>query len=195
MYTSITGTGRVDEQRFAPIAMRELVVNAIVHNDYRGEGLPTFEEFSTRFEISSFGGLPEGFTQQDFLNGYSLPVNPELIRVFRDLGFAERLGTGIRRVLKFYPKEIFRFSPSFLRVSIPLKAGAQLRIKTAPAPKTVLDAIRVNPSITRSELSALLNVSESTVYREITNLKDKGLIRRVGETKGGYWEIIGPNEN
>ena len=189
VYTSITATGRIDKPRFNPIAMRELVVNAIVHNDYRGEGLPTFEEFSNRFEISSFGGLPEGFTQEDFLNGYSLPVNPELIRVFRDLGFAERLGTGIRRVLKFYPKEIFRFSPSFLRVSLPLKAETDVHEDNA-VPRLVLEAIQANPSITRSELATLLGVSESTVYREITELKNQGRIRRVGENKGGYWEVL-----
>ena len=191
VYTRITPTGREDEPRFNPIAMRELVVNAIVHNDYRGEGMPSFEEFPSRFEISSFGGLPEGFTKEDFLNGYSLPVNPELIRVFRDLGFAERLGTGIRRVLRFYPKEIFAFSPSFLRVSVPfLKEGETQKDETGSALISVLEAIRNNPSITRSELASLLGVSESTVYREITELKAKGVLRRVGETKNGHWEVV-----
>ena len=191
VYTRITPTGREDEPRFNPIAMRELVVNAIVHNDYRGEGMPSFEEFPSRFEISSFGGLPEGFTKEDFLNGYSLPVNPELIRVFRDLGFAERLGTGIRRVLRFYPKEIFSFSPSFLRVSVPfVKEGETQKDDAGPAPISVLEAIRTNPSITRSELASLLGLSESTVYREITELKNKGVLRRVGETKNGHWEVV-----
>ena len=191
VYTRITPTGREDEPRFNPIAMRELVVNAIVHNDYRGEGMPSFEEFPSRFEISSFGGLPEGFTKEDFLNGYSLPVNPELIRVFRDLGFAERLGTGIRRVLRFYPKEIFSFSPSFLRVSVPFtKEGETQKDGAGTAPISVLEAIRHNPGITRSELSSLLGVSESTVYREITELKAKGVLRRVGETKNGHWEVV-----
>lgn len=128
-FSRITSKGREDRQKFNGIAMRELVVNAIVHNSYFSSGLPTFEEFSNRFEISTSGGLPEGFTREDFLAGYSLPVNPELIRVFRDLGLAERLGTGIRRVLKYYPKEIFRFSSSFLRVSIPLgKPRIQIRV-------------------------------------------------------------------
>jgi predicted HTH transcriptional regulator len=191
VYTIITPTGREDEPRFNPIAMRELVVNAIVHNDYRGEGMPSFEEFPSRFEISSFGGLPEGFTKEDFLNGYSLPVNPELIRVFRDLGFAERLGTGIRRVLRFYPKEIFSFSPSFLRVSVPFAKERETRKDGAgSAPISVLEAIRRNPSISRSELASLLGVSESTVYREITELKAKGVLRRVGETKNGHWEVV-----
>jgi len=192
VYTQITPTGRVDEPRFNPIAMRELLVNAIVHNDYRGEGMPSFEEFPSRFEISSFGGLPEGFTKEDFLAGYSLPVNPELIRVFRDLGFAERLGTGIRRVLKFYPKEIFSFSPSFLRVRIPLSRGGEGKKSEEPKPESnnVLEAIKANPYVTRGQLAKILGVSESTVYREITDLKGKGILKRVGETKNGYWMVL-----
>ena len=89
-------------------------------------------------EISSFGGLPEGFSREDFLNGYSLPVNPELIRVFRDLGLAERLGTGIRRVLKFYPKEIFRFSANFLRVNVPFERPIPSYSQTGNKPKPSL---------------------------------------------------------
>lgn len=188
-YTQITPTGREDKSKFNPIAIRELVVNAFVHNDYRGEGLPTFEEFSNRFEISSLGGLPQGFTKEDFFGGYSLPINPELIRVFRDLGYAERLGTGIRRVLKFYPKEIFFFSPSFLRVSVPFYRPKEERNEQTDNRFKILMLIKNNPSITRNELAKRRNVSSSTIYREISALvKEKKLIRQ-GSNKKGYWII------
>ncbi|MBP5092118.1 MAG: putative DNA binding domain-containing protein [Bacilli bacterium] len=190
VYTTITSTGRVDVPRVNMIAVRELVVNAIVHNDYRGDGMPTFEEFSNRLEISSFGGLPDGFTKEDFLNGYSLPVNPELIRVFRDLGFAERLGTGIRRVLRYYPKEIFGFSPSFLRVNIPFALRVE-EDKNVPLFQRIMSAIKDNPFITRKALSLLLGKSESTIYRELSSLSNKGLIQRVGGNKDGHWVVVG----
>mgnify|MGYP002711239019 CR=1 FL=1 len=188
-YTQITPTGREDKSKFNPIALRELIVNALVHNDYRGEGLPTFEDFSNRFEISSLGGLPQGFTKEDFFGGYSLPTNPELIRVFRDLGYAERLGTGIRRVLKFYPKEIFFFSPSFLRVSVPFYRPKEERNEQTDNRVKILMLIKNNPSITRNELAKRRNVSSSTIYREIhTLVKEKKLIRQ-GSNKKGYWII------
>ena len=189
-FSQITSTGRIDRNRFNPIAMREIVVNAIVHNNYFSTGLPTFEEFANRFEISSFGGLPDGFSQEDFLNGYSLPVNPELIRVFRDLGLAERLGTGIRRVLKFYPREIFRFSTNFLRVNIPIEQPVPATAKTKDEAKTfLLELIKENPRITRSEAAGKLGISESSVYRELKNLENKGIIRREGPRKKGFWVI------
>ena len=189
VYSKITPTGREDEPKFHAIAVRELVVNAVVHNDYRGSGMPTFEEFPSRLEISSFGGLPNGFSKEDFLQGYSLPVNPELIRVFRDLGFAERLGTGIRRVLRFYPREIFAFSPSFLRVSIPFAKEPTEETKINHKPITVLDVIKENPAVTRDELCTILGKSVSTISREINTLKKQGVIIRVGSNKGGYWEV------
>lgn len=189
-FTEITPINRIDKQKFNSIAVRELVVNAIVHNDYRGNGLPKFEEFSNRLEISSFGGLPYGFTKEDFLKGYSLPVNPELIRVFRDLGYAERLGTGIRRVLKFYPKDIFSFSPNFLRVSVPFAKEKTQAKEPQVKGNTVIDVIRANTKVTRKELAQILGKSESSIYRELSQLVKDGLIRRVGSNKSGSWKIL-----
>ena len=183
-YTKIIANGKEEIQKFNEIALREIVVNAIVHNDYRTNGLPTFIEFSNRFEISSFGGLPQGFTKEDFLTGYFLPVNPILIRVFRDLGLAERLGTGIRRVLKFYLQEIFRFSPNFIRVSMPFKTNI------IDKPKDVLTLLKENPHLTRKELASLLTKLKSSIYRELSFLEENGLIKRVGSNKKGYWEIL-----
>ncbi len=184
-YTKIVPNGREDIKKFNPIALREIVVNAIVHNDYRTNGLPTFEEFPNRFEISSFGGLPNGFTREDFLNGYSLPVNPTIIRIFRDLGLAERLSTGIRRVLKYYPKEIFKFSPNFIRVNIPFKTTND--IDEQP---TILNLLKNNPYLTRKELAKSLAKSESTVYRELALLEKNGYIKRIGSNKNGFWKVI-----
>ena len=191
VFSQITSTGRMDRSKFNAIAMRELIVNAIVHNNYLSNGLPSFEEFSNRFEISSFGGLPEGFSREDFLNGYSLPVNPELIRVFRDLGLAERLGTGIRRVLKFYPREIFRFSSNFLRVNVPFERPIQAYPSQTEteSKKSLFDLLKEDPHITRAEAAGRLGVSESSVYRELRKLEDSGIIRREGSKKSGFWVI------
>ncbi|MBQ7283051.1 MAG: putative DNA binding domain-containing protein [Spirochaetales bacterium] len=190
-FTQITSTGREDRQKFNPIALREIVVNALVHNDYRSNGMPTFEEFSNRFEISSFGGLPEGFNKEDFLNGYSLPFNPELIRIFRDLGFAERLGTGIRRVLKYYPKEIFYFSKNFIRVNIPFLMQERKQTgEDSQMANTILEILRQKPEMNRKKLAIAMGVSESTIYREMKRLENAGMIRHVGSTKNGYWEVI-----
>ena len=93
-----------------PIALREAVINAIIHNDYSNEIPPKFELFSDRLEITSAGKLPDGFSQEEFFEGYSIPRNKELMRIFRDLDMVEQMGSGITRILNAYPQSIYKFT-------------------------------------------------------------------------------------
>lgn len=116
----ITYKHRIDTPLWDERAMHEIVINAIVHNDYyTNEVPPKFEIFSDHIEITSAGRLPIGMTQEDFFGGISSPRNKELMRVFRDVDFVESLGSGMRRIQKVYPREIFLFLPNFIRVAIP----------------------------------------------------------------------------
>ena len=54
-----------------------------------------------------------------FIHSLSCPRNKELIRIFKDLGMVEQLGSGVPRILRAYPKECFHFGDSFLRITIP----------------------------------------------------------------------------
>ena len=110
---------RTDTPLWNERAVRELVINAIVHNDYFNEVSPKFELFSDRLEITSAGSLPNGMSKTDFFNGVSNPRNKELMRVFRDVDLVESLGTGLQRVLKVYNEENFVFMDNFIRVVIP----------------------------------------------------------------------------
>lgn len=116
----ITYKHRIDTPLWDERAMHEIVINAIVHNDYyTNEVPPKFEIFSDHIEITSAGRLPIGMTQEDFFGGISSPRNKELMRVFRDVDLVESLGSGMRRIQKVYPREIFLFLPNFIRVTIP----------------------------------------------------------------------------
>ncbi|MBR5029192.1 MAG: HTH domain-containing protein, partial [Bacteroidales bacterium] len=101
-------------------AMREIVINAIVHNDYyTNEVPPKFEIFADRIEITSAGRLPLGMTEEEFFGGISSPRNKELMRVFRDVDMVEALGSGMRRIGKVYPlKRIFSFTANFIKTTI-----------------------------------------------------------------------------
>lgn len=92
-----------------------------MHNDYTNEITPKFEIFSDRIEITSAGGLPEGLSKQEFFEGFSVPRNKELMRVFKDLELVEQLGSGIPRILEHYGKESFNFSENFLRMTFMAK--------------------------------------------------------------------------
>lgn len=80
---------------------------------------PKIEFFDDRIEVSSYGGLPEGLSEQDFFEGFSTPRNKELMRIFKDLDLVEHLGSGVPRILRSYGKECFQFHDNFLRIVLP----------------------------------------------------------------------------
>lgn len=82
--------------------MREAIINAIVHTDYSREIPPVFELFSDRMEFTSYGGLIPGQSEEDFFSCGSMPRNRELMRVFKDVGLVEQLGSGMSRILQAY---------------------------------------------------------------------------------------------
>lgn len=118
--SEITYKRRIDSPLWDERAMREIVINAIVHNDYyTNEVPPKFEIFSDHIEITSAGRLPIDMTKEEFFGGVSSPRNKELMRVFRDVDMVEALGSGMLRIGKAYsPKRIFSFTTNFIKTTI-----------------------------------------------------------------------------
>lgn len=112
----ITSKQRIERRLVNAIALREAVINAVVHNDYSLEVPPVFEIFSDRIEITSYGGLPMGLSKDDFFRCRSMPRNREIMRIFKDLGLVEQLGSGMSRILSVYDKSIFSFTSHFMTV-------------------------------------------------------------------------------
>ncbi len=124
-HTKITGKAERDEWRNVDkIALREAVINAIVHNDYAiNEVPPVFEIFTDRFEITSMGGLPLGMTKDEFFDGVSNPRNKVLMRVFKDMDLVEQLGSGMSRILSAYSRDIFKISDNYIKIVFPIKVS------------------------------------------------------------------------
>ncbi|WP_333873712.1 RNA-binding domain-containing protein [Methylobacter sp.] len=122
-FARITPSLRQERKLLNPVALREALINAIIHNNYSNEVPPKFELFDDRLEITSAGGLPSGFDEEEFFMGYSVPQNKELMRVFRDLDMVEQLSSGVPRILEHYPRSIYRFTPNFIRLVLPYAEG------------------------------------------------------------------------
>ena len=115
IFTQITYKERLETPLWNEVAIREAVINAIVHNDYTTEIPPLFEIYPNRIEITSSGGLRTIKNMDDFFNGYSKPINRELMRVFKDVELVEYLGSGIDRILPVYGKKSFQISENFMK--------------------------------------------------------------------------------
>lgn len=120
-YAKIEYFGRKEQEKIDSKALKEAVINAIVHNDYSYGNSPIIELYSDRIEITSAGGLPQELSQEEFLEGVTAPRNKELIRVFKDVDLIENIGSGVLRILDAYDKSCFKFMEHFLRVSFKYK--------------------------------------------------------------------------
>lgn len=143
--STITAKERIDVRLWRPIALREAVINAIVHNDYTREVPPKFEIFADRIELTSACALPEGLTQAEFFEGYSLPRNKELMRVFRDLEMVEHLGSGLPRITEFYGPDCFRFTENFLRITFPASRLVYADEERAPVAGQATEQVESRP--------------------------------------------------
>ena len=196
IYTKIEYPERKEIKMYDYTAVREAVVNAIVHNDWSNEYAPKFEMFSDRLVISSNGGIQSSTTKEEFLEGFSLPRNKELMKVFNDLDLVEQMGTGIIRILQSYNKNVFEFFPNFIRVTFPYNENkfktSKKEVKNSnlsEIQKSIIELMVDSPMITQETLARLLDVNIRTVQRNIKLLIDMKLIERTGATKKGEWIV------
>src|SRR5699024_2461567 len=114
--TEITYKERKETPLWDHVALREAVINAIVHNDWTSEVPPVFEIYSDRIEITSTGGLGAIKNKEDFFTGFTKPINRELMRIFKDVELVEHLGSGMGRILPAYGRDSFQITDNFMRL-------------------------------------------------------------------------------
>ena len=153
VYAKIEYKGRKEVEMIDKAALKEAVINAIVHNDYSYGNSPIVELYSDRIEITSVGGLPQELSQEEFLEGVTAPRNKELIRVFKDVDLIENIGSGVLRILDAYDKSCFKFMEHFLRVTFKYREN----------PFEYDDTAKVKSSKLGSKKSSKLAVSEKQI--------------------------------
>ena len=153
VYAKIEYNGRKEVEMIDSKALKEAVINAMVHSDYTLTTTPIIELYSDRIEITSGGGLPQGLSQEEFLEGVTAPRNKELIRVFKDVDLIENIGSGVLRILDAYDKSCFKFMDHFLRVSFKYKEN----------PFEYEDTAKTKSSKLGSKKSSKLAVSEEQI--------------------------------
>lgn len=188
---------RREKHLFDADAFREAWINAVVHNRWVDGIPPAIYWFDDRMEIISYGSIPSGMTEEDFLSGESHPVNKELMQIFLQCHIVEQTGHGVPIVVSKYGRNAYRFSKSMITVTIPFdrKGFGDKTEESDPKtdPKTdddrILQILRDNPKITRSELAATLGISLTLVKYKLAKLRNEGKIEHVGPSKNGQWIV------
>lgn len=188
----ITDKKRIQKNIVDATALREAVINAIVHNDYSEELSPVIEIYEDKIVVTSYGGLLSGQTEEDFFSCMSMPRNRELMRVFRDLDLVEQLGSGMTRILKVYDKSIFKITNNYIQVSFPICEITNKDIREALEQDTknaIADVMFDNPCITVNSLASYFRMSKSTMSRNIKKMQEEGKIERIGSNRNGKWKV------
>lgn len=170
--------------QFPLIAIREAIINAIIHADYSINGMFTsIAIFDDRIEFINPGGLPMGLTLERALSGASKLRNRVLGRVFRELGIIEQWGSGLRRIIDECEKNGLK-RPSFEDLPIEFKVTiystelGQLILQEWE--KELINYLKIRHRITTLEAAHLMKITTKTARSRLKKLLNQGILKKIG---------------
>ncbi len=200
------GMARTEQYEYPLEAAREIVVNAVAHRDYSiaGDEIRLFI-FADRLEATSPGKLAGPITLAN-LAQERFSRNSIIVQVLSDLGFIERLGYGIDRILtlaqthRLPPPEFVETSGGF-RVTLrrnpspaPVIFHPDESLGLNPRQQSALDFLTTHPRITNKDLQELFpDVHSETIRRDLADLVTKGKLQKLGEKRGSYY-VLSPEK-
>lgn len=189
------GLNRIEKQDYPDEAIREALLNAMVHRDYSFSGSIIVNVNDKEIEFISIGGLVAGLSVEDIRSGISQPRNRNLAEIFHRLKLIESYGTGIRRIYKLYENDVVKprieVTTNAFKLILPNKNNiVQTEILTddkqdyikciTPQMKTVLDYISEYGEICDEELQEILHVKRTRAYLVARQMIEQGLIKSSG---------------
>lgn len=209
---SYSGINRVEKLPIPEAALREALLNAVIHRDYSVAAPIQIRVYSDHLRIWNPGQLPEGWTFKKVLGSHgSRPHNPLIAEAFFRAGEVEAWGRGIQRIFEEckgsgLPKPQlssdggewaieFAFGPEYLesaKARPEVAAGEKVSVKTTPitTPIRILQLVRENPEISQSGLAEILGLSRDGVRYHMKKLVLAGRVRYIGSTRDGHWEVL-----
>lgn len=192
----IKGMVRTDKRDYPEEAVREALLNAIVHRDYSFSGSIIINVTDRKTEFISIGGLIPGLSPEDIRVGISQPRNRNLAEVFHRLRLIESYGTGIRRIFSLYAgypvQPQIEVTANTFKITLPNMNSVPSGVPETASPITpqmqqVLDYIRANGQITEPEICELLGVKKTRAYTIARQMRDLGVITVAGRGEKKYY--------
>ena len=183
------GLYRIDTRDYPEDALREALLNSLVHRDYSFRASTLVSVYADRIEFVSVGGLLSGIELDDIMLGLSVCRNPKLAAIFYRLQLIEAYGTGMPKIMRAYTeselKPKIEVSSNAFKITLPNRnAGAnhtETLVGTVKGDeKRILDFIGSHGHIVRSDVDQLLEVSQATANRILKRMVAEGLIYQDG---------------
>jgi len=208
---SYEGLQRIEDFPVPRPALREAILNAIVHRDYT-TGVPIqIKVFPDCVIVYNDGRLPDNWTVADLLKRHrSRPYNPKIANAFYRAGYIETWGRGIEKITSACqdagkPEPIFEITPSEVTIAFPLDSEKKTGRGTDKGTdkgadkgtdnitenqRKILREISKNPYASSMELAEIVGIMSKNIRVNLSKLKAKGMIERIGSTKSGHWVIV-----
>ncbi len=164
---------RIDHKDYPEEALREALLNSLVHREYSYSGSTLISIFEDRIEFVSLGGLVKGITMNDILFGVSQCRNEKLAAVFYRLKLIEAYGTGIQKIIDSYKdsreKPQIEASDNAFKIILPNKNMPLRQNALNDNEKIILELVEENGSIVRKDVEVLLSISQTMSGRLLKN--------------------------
>ena len=197
---TFAGLERIDTRDFPPEAIREALLNSIVHREYSFSGSTLINIYDDRMEFVSLGGLVPGLSIESIMLGVSQPRNEKLANFFYRLKLIEAYGTGIAKIISSYKdsrhQPVIKATDGAFQVILPninysvnydLDSSFNNDMLTSnfynPQFQAVLDVVTKQGSITRRQTQKILGVGQSRALKVLREMVEAKLIRQIGKGK------------
>lgn len=202
---------RVDVRDYPEVAVREALLNLLVHRDYSFSASAFISIYEDRIEFVSIGGLMPGIDLEDVMVGISVCRNQDLANVFYRLHLIEAYGTGMGKIMKAYEsmqvKPVIETTKNAFKIILPninakyetenatvkTKSGTPVTVHTekklSDEEEKILEYARKHGAITRNDVIELLEVSASTAARVIRKMVKTNLLEQKGKARNTHYTI------
>jgi ATP-dependent DNA helicase RecG len=203
---------REDIPEYGWFSIRELVTNAVCHRDYSNFGTKVIiKMFSNRIEFYNPGGLSKNVTLQNIAK-IQFSRNPIIAKILAKVEYIEELGEGWNKIIDEHKKHplkpnlptvetdddmflanIYSTKDKFVEKTgkqLIEGLGEKLGVKLGENEKKILHLIVADKFVTINSIAKSIGISTTAVENNLTKLKEKGMLRRIGSDKNGHWEVL-----
>ena len=202
---------RIDVRDYPEVAVREALLNLLVHRDYSFSASAFISIYEDRIEFVSIGGLMPGIDLEDVMVGISVCRNQDLANVFYRLHLIEAYGTGMGKIMKAYEsmqvKPVIETTKNTFKIILPninakyetenatvkTKSDTPVTVHTekelSDEEEKILEYARKHGAITRNDVIGLLEVSASTAARVIRKMVKTNLLEQKGKARNTHYTI------
>ena len=215
---TIDGLVRKERYELPPEAIREMIINAHCHRNLLDESCIQVAVYDDRLEVTSPGGLYNGLTYEEVMNGHSKIRNKGIANIFGQMGLVEAWGSGIKRIFNAaeeygLPKPRFREFDNMFRVELfrnnsmamtekkDGEGSEKVRRKDGEdseknqiyeltgTQKRIVELLRSDKQLSAKKIAEQLGLGSRSIEKNIKKLKSLGFLIRHGSPKNGYWEV------